>query len=245
MDIELTDEEKIKVLNSDDLYGIMQHILLRENKIDRDREHFWVVGLASNLRILFIELISLGSVNKTIAEPMDVFSLALQKRAVQIILVHNHPSGELKPSEADKDTTDQLIQTGVIVRTPVLDHLIISERSYLSFADIGLLDELKESTKYVPDYVLLERIKEEMEEEAQKKVDEAQERVKEAQEKLDKAQEKVKAMAETAALNLEKQLKEKELTMARGMRLQGIPVETIAEITGLTAEEVEEIQIEE
>ncbi len=104
----------------------MQKILLRADRIDQDREHFWIVGLANNNRILFIELIGLGSINATIAEPMDVFSFALQKRAVKVILVHNHPSGDLQPSEADKDTTDNLIQAGRIVRTEVSDHLIIT-----------------------------------------------------------------------------------------------------------------------
>lgn len=169
MDIQLTEAEKIKVLNSDDLYGIMQRILLRENKIDQNREHFWVVGLENNNRILFIELISLGTVNRTIAEPMEVFSLALQKRAVKIILVHNHPSGELKPSEDDKDITDRLIQVGIIINTPVVDHLIISDKSYLSFNDIDLLATLKQSTKYVPAYMLEARIRKEAEEIAEKK----------------------------------------------------------------------------
>ncbi|WP_417800293.1 JAB domain-containing protein, partial [Tenacibaculum sp.] len=109
MDIKLTEQEKIKILNSDDIYGIMQKVLLRESKIDQNREHFWVIGLANNNRILFIELISLGTVNATLVEPMEVFSFALQKRAVKIILCHNHPSGELKPSEADKDISDRLI----------------------------------------------------------------------------------------------------------------------------------------
>jgi len=165
----LTEEEKIKILNSDDVYGIMQRVLLRENKIDQNREHFWVIGLENNHRILFIELISLGSVNKTIAEPMEVFSFALQKRAVKIILCHNHPSGELKPSEADKDITDRLIQVGIIVDTEVIEHLIISDKSYLSFTDTGLLDELKKSTKYVPKYVLEQKIKKEATEIANKK----------------------------------------------------------------------------
>lgn len=161
MDIDLTPEERIKVLNSDDLYGVMQRILLRENKIDQNREHFWVIGLESNNRILFIELISLGTVNRTIAEPMEVFSLALQKRAVNIILCHNHPSGELQPSSEDQDLTDRLIQVGRIVSTPVLDHLIISERSYYSFTDSGMMDELRESILYVPTYELVKRLRKE------------------------------------------------------------------------------------
>lgn len=169
MDVKLTAEERIKVLNSDDIYGIMQKILLRENQIDQNREHFWVIGLETNNRILFIELISLGSVNKALVEPMEVFSFALQKRAVNIILCHNHPSGELKPSEPDKDVSDRLIQVGIIVDTLVLDHLIISDKSYLSFKDIGLLDELKKSTKYVPKYVLEQRFKKEATEIAERK----------------------------------------------------------------------------
>jgi len=169
MDIELTQEERIKILNSDDIYGIMQKILLRESKIDQNREHFWVIGLENNNRILFIELISLGTVNQTLAEPMEVYSLALQKRAVKIILCHNHPSGELTPSDADKDITDKLIQVGLIVNTPVTDHLIITLNSYLSFKNIGLLEELEQSTKYVPKYELERRIKKEAAEIAERK----------------------------------------------------------------------------
>ncbi|MFT6921927.1 MAG: DNA repair protein RadC [Crocinitomicaceae bacterium] len=163
MNISLSDDEKIKVLNGNDLYHIMQKILLREENIDQDREHFWVVGLANNNRILFIELISLGAVNATIAEPMEVFSLALQKRSVRIILVHNHPSGELMPSEADKDSTDRLFQVGKIVNLEVYDHLIISTNTYLSFRDTGLLAQLKMSTKYVPQYQLEEQYKKQAE----------------------------------------------------------------------------------
>ena len=169
MDIQLTKEEKIKILNSDDIYGIMQKILMRESKIDQNREHFWVIGLENNNRILFIELVSLGTINKTFAEPMEVYSLALQKRAVTIILCHNHPSGELTPSPADKDITNRLIQVGLILNTPVTDHLIITLNSYLSFKSIGLLDELEQSTKYVPKYELEQRIKKQATEIAKRK----------------------------------------------------------------------------
>lgn len=161
MDIKLTEAEKIKILTSDDIFGIMQKILLREQRIDQDREHFWIIGLANNLRLLFVELIGLGTVNQVLVNPMEVFSFALQKRAVKIMLCHNHPSGELKPSDADKDTTDRMIQVGRIVNTPVLDHLIISDKSYVSFENMGLMEELAQSTKYVPAYELVEKIRSE------------------------------------------------------------------------------------
>ncbi len=169
MNIELTEAERIKILNSDDLYGIMQRILLREDKIDQNREHFWVIGLENNNRILFIELVSLGTINETLVKPMEVFSFALQKRAVKIILCHNHPSGELKPSDADLDITDRLIQVGIIVDTHVVDHLIITPTTYLSFENTGLLAELKLSTKYVPQYVLEQRIADEVAEIAEQR----------------------------------------------------------------------------
>jgi DNA repair protein RadC len=159
MSIELSNEEKIKIINSHDLYGIMQRILLRENEIDRDREHFWVIGLANNNRLLFIELVSKGSQAKVSVEPMEVFSFALQKRAARIMLVHNHPSGELKPSYGDKDITDHLIQVGIIVNTPVLDHLIITTTTYLSFLDVGLMEQLEKSTLYVPKYKQIKALK--------------------------------------------------------------------------------------
>ena len=151
MTIKLTKKERIKILNGRSLYEIMIKILLREEEIDQNREHFWVVGLENNNRILFIELVSLGSINKTVVEPMEVYSLALQKRAASIILVHNHPSGELEPSEADKDITNRLIQVGKIVNTPVLDHLIISIEDFVSFKEIGLMRKLAHSKKYVAD----------------------------------------------------------------------------------------------
>jgi DNA repair protein RadC len=209
MNIDLSNEEKIKVLNGDDLYGIMQWILLREDKIDQDREHFWIVGLANNNRILFIELISLGSVNASIAEPMDVFSFALQKRAVKIVLVHNHPSGELKPSAADLDMTDRLIQVGIIVNTKVYDHLIIAKRSYMSFRDTGLLDELKLSQKYVvPSPPLDDRLKLKAEQITEKNV--------------------IFAKSE----------------MALNMIKEGIHLETISRITGLSTEEIKQLRSE-
>ena len=161
MNVTITKQEKIKILNSDDVYAVMQKVLLREHKIDRNKEYFWTIGLNTKYRILYIELISLGGTNKTIVEPMQVFRVGVLKGAVAMILVHNHPSGELTPSEADKDITDRLLQVGKIIQIEVLDHLIISEKTYMSFKDTGLLDHIGKSTKYVPDYMLKEQMKKE------------------------------------------------------------------------------------
>lgn len=204
MNVHLTEAERIKILTSDDIYKIMQTILLREQKIDQDKEHFWIIGLANNLQLLFVELIGLGTVNKVLVNPMEVFSFALQKRAVKIMLCHNHPSGELKPSSADKDTTDRMIQVGQIVGTPVLDHLIITERSYISFNDIGLMEQLAQSTKYVPAYELVERIRKE-------------------------------------ALAIGR--KEEKIHVAKELKRRNMPLEAIAEITGLRVEEIKALRV--
>jgi DNA repair protein RadC len=164
MQVKLSTIEKIRLLNSEDIYHIMQRILLRENKIERNKEHFWIIGLAQNNRILYVELISIGTINQLPVEPMEVFSVALQKRTVKIILVHNHPSGNVRPSEEDKDITDRLIQVGKIINIKIIDHLIITEKTYYSFSDNELLDLLYQSTKYVPKYILQERLKKEGEE---------------------------------------------------------------------------------
>ena len=78
MNITLTDKEKIKVMNSDDLYKIMQSILLREQRVDQDREHFWTVCLNRANLIMNIELVSMGNVFSTGVLPMEVFSIPLQ-----------------------------------------------------------------------------------------------------------------------------------------------------------------------
>jgi DNA repair protein RadC len=204
MDIELTDEQRIKIHRADDLYGIMQKILEREQKIDQNREHFWVVGLETNQRLLFIELISLGTVNKVLVEPMEVFSFALQKRAVKIVLVHNHPSGELRASEQDKDITDRLIQVGRIVDLPVEDHLIITDKSYMSFFDMGLMEQLKLSTKHVPTYELVERM-----------------------EKAEKDAQKAKETAKKQLLKIAKELKKEGESSEKIAKLLGLSIEEV------------------
>lgn len=159
MNIELTEEQRIKIRNDRDLFPIMKGILLRDNEIDKNKEHFWCVGLATNNILLYIELVSLGSLRQTIVEPMDIFSWALQKRVDKIILVHNHPSGEMTVTPVDLDLTDRLIQIGKIVNIPVVEHLIITTSGYYSFERKGDIKRLNKSKKYVPGFMEIERIK--------------------------------------------------------------------------------------
>ena len=164
MNVKITKSQKIKVLNSHDLYQIMQQVLLRENKIDRNKEHFWTVGLDHVNRILYIELISIGTSKTTQVEPMQVFRIAVQKAASKLILVHNHPSGEVRPSDEDLELTDRLIQVGNILGITVTDHLIITEKTYSSLGDTGYMEKLRASNLYVPKYKQIQQISKEAQE---------------------------------------------------------------------------------
>ncbi len=148
MNVRLNKDQKIKILNSDDIFNILKQILLRENKIRRSQEHFWVIGLDDSNKILFIELLALGARNRVSIESPFVFRLAVQKLSFKIILAHNHPSGNLTPSKADLDFTDKIFKVGTILDVEVLDHLIITESGYYSFENEGILERLKKSGMY-------------------------------------------------------------------------------------------------
>lgn len=145
MNVRLTKDQKIKIANSEDVYNIMQQVLLRENRISRKQEHFWIVGLDNKSRILFIELLALGQQNRVNMNPSDTFRMAIYKLATQAILIHNHPSGATDLSKEDKDLTDYLYKAGRFLRIEVIDHLVITETEYYSFEDNGLMDAIKNS----------------------------------------------------------------------------------------------------
>lgn len=148
MNVRLTADQKIQVLNAHDVYSVMQQILLRQNKISRAQEHFWVVGLSNNNTILFIELIAIGAQNRVNVNPPDVFRMGIYKLAVKMIMVHNHPSGNLRISNADKDFADRLLKVGKLINIDVIDNMIITESGYTSFEDKGIMNQLRKNGLY-------------------------------------------------------------------------------------------------
>jgi DNA repair protein RadC len=119
---------------SSDTYNIM-----RRHLMDLNHEEFWIVLLAQSNKVIAKELISRGGINATIADPKIIFNLALQHSAIAIILVHNHPSGSLKPSQQDIELTKKIANAGKLLDINVYDHLIITNDKYLSLADEGLM----------------------------------------------------------------------------------------------------------
>lgn len=102
-------------------------------------EVFGVIFLNRANRVVHFEIISQGGITATIVDPRIVISKALDHQAVGLILCHNHPSGNLKPSMADKTLTRKLMEAASLFDIQVLDHLIVTKNGYTSFADEGLL----------------------------------------------------------------------------------------------------------
>ena len=113
--------------------------VLKPHLMDLPHEEFWIILLNRANHVLKCERISSGGVSGTVADPKMIFKVALENLCSAIILAHNHPSGNLTPSQADKNLTKKLREAGAYLEVPVLDHVIFTDKAYLSFADDGLL----------------------------------------------------------------------------------------------------------
>ena len=126
--------KKEKITCSNDIYQIMKPELM-----DLQKEQFWIILLNRANGLIKKEQISSGGISGTVADPKIIFKAALDQYASSIILIHNHPSGNLKPSRADMELTNKMKTAGKLLEIPVLDHIIFGDEGYLSFADDGLL----------------------------------------------------------------------------------------------------------
>lgn len=119
---------------SQDAYKVMIPILM-----DLPTEQFWVIMLTRNNKVLHKRCVSQGGFSGTIADPKVIFKRALEDMANGIILVHNHPSGNKKPSSADLRLTKKIVEAGKLLEIPVLDHIIFTDEDFYSFSDEGVL----------------------------------------------------------------------------------------------------------
>lgn len=125
--------DKVKITNSKDSYELL--LSCWSQKIIELQEEFKVLLLNRNHQVLGIYPLSKGGVSGTVVDAKLVFSVALKCNASSIIIAHNHPSGNLKPSEADLRLTKKLKEAGNYLDVKVLDHIILSREGYYSFAD--------------------------------------------------------------------------------------------------------------
>ncbi len=120
--------------SSRDIYACLKPVLQ-----DLDHEQGWIVLLKRNHQLITIKNISVGGRHATIFDQKVIFKLALDHRAASLVLAHNHPSGNLTPSQEDKTITQKIKEGGRLLDITVLDHLIIGDHGYFSFADEGIM----------------------------------------------------------------------------------------------------------
>ncbi|HRF75359.1 MAG TPA: DNA repair protein RadC [Chitinophagales bacterium] len=125
-------EQKVQIKSSRDIYEVMYPLIA-----DLPNEEFWVLHLNKANRIIEKERISIGGIGGTVVDVKIILKSALQKLASAMILVHNHPSGNLTPSDADLSITKKLRDAATYLEILVLDHVIIGDKNYYSFADNG------------------------------------------------------------------------------------------------------------
>jgi len=106
---------------------------------DLNHEEFWIIYLNRRNAVLGSEKLSMGGITGTVIDVRLVLKRALERHATCLLAAHNHPSGNLDPSDADKRITKQLKEAGALMEIPVIDHLIVSQSGYYSFADEGML----------------------------------------------------------------------------------------------------------
>jgi DNA repair protein RadC len=125
---------KIQLTSSSDVYRYMRH-----HFESLQHEEFHIVFLNRANDVIGSKQISVGGFSGTVADGKVIFKTALEKGAQAIILAHNHPSGQLKPSDADKSLTKRLVEFGKYIDLPILDHLIFTDNGYFSFSDHGVI----------------------------------------------------------------------------------------------------------
>ena len=122
-----------KITSSKSVFDIMQPIIG-----ELIHEEFWVLYLNNSNKVIYKSQLSKGGITGTVVDSRLVFKTALEQNAISVILCHNHPSGLLQASEADKQITKKIKDAGKTLDVNVLDHLIITNSGYLSFADDGI-----------------------------------------------------------------------------------------------------------
>ena len=127
-----------RIRSSQTAESIFRKIIDERPQEEQHKEYFYMMGLNQQNKVVIIDLITIGSINSCGVAIREVFRMAIIKDCASIICCHNHPSGNIEPSQEDKTYTKELIKAGKIIGVRVLDHIIIGN-SYFSFADYGLM----------------------------------------------------------------------------------------------------------
>ena len=123
--------------NAQEIADMMRGVLDLSDEFDRDREHFWTIGLDNAMRVIYVECVSIGTGDSALVDPKEVFRVAIVKHAGRLVIVHNHPAGNVSPSSEDFAVTRLLKNGAEWLQIDILDHIIITSTSYYSLKDSG------------------------------------------------------------------------------------------------------------
>lgn len=127
-------QSRLQIRSSKDIYSLFQPIMC-----DLEQEEFWVLLLNQACKVIDKVRISIGGIDGTYADVRTILREALLQRSTQMAVVHNHPSGNVQPSQPDKSLTQSIQKAAELMNIRLIDHVIVSEDNYYSFADEGLL----------------------------------------------------------------------------------------------------------
>lgn len=127
-------KERLAITSSDDVAKLFMEELRYVKK-----EHFKSLLLNAKGEIISMESISVGELSSTVVHPREVFTMAVRKSAAAVVFVHNHPSGDARPSEEDIETTRRLMECGTLLGIRVLDHIIIGDGYFSSMREMGYI----------------------------------------------------------------------------------------------------------
>lgn len=107
------------------------------DEIDKEKEHFFGIGLDARNKIKYVEVVSVGTINASLVHPRELFRRAVISGVSSIMIAHNHPSGEVDPSDADISVTKRILDAGKIMGIELLDHIIVGGKKHYSFRSSG------------------------------------------------------------------------------------------------------------
>jgi DNA repair protein RadC len=128
-------DSKLRLNSPQEVAKVFQDILALEDKIDQDKEHFYVMHLDVRSQVRSVEVVSIGTLTSSLVHPRETYRRAIVEGAASIIIAHNHPSGETDPSDEDTKITKQMFEAGQILGITMLDHIIFAKTGFFSFRD--------------------------------------------------------------------------------------------------------------
>src|SRR5918999_792081 len=128
-------KSKMRITSGQDVAQVFLDLLRLEDTIDQDKEHFYVMHLDIRSRVKLVELVSLGTLTSSLVHPRETFRRAVIQGSASIIVAHNHPSGEVDPSDEDTKLTKLLHEAGNILGISLLDHIIFTGNKFFSFKE--------------------------------------------------------------------------------------------------------------